>query len=138
MAKLLEDTCDPKSMSTAALAFMGDAVYSLMVRERLCCSGQAKVDALHKRAVQLVRCDAQSEAMNRVLDMLTEEERAVYMRGRNTHQAHVPKNAQPADYRSATGLEALMGYVYLSGQAERLRWLFDQMTAVEEQEEIHN
>ncbi|MBE6753597.1 MAG: ribonuclease III [Ruminococcaceae bacterium] len=138
MAIILEDNCDVKSMSTAALAFMGDAVYSLMVRERLCCSGRAKADTLHKRAVEMVRCDAQSGAMHRVLDVLTEEEMAVYMRGRNTHQAHVPKNAQPADYRCATGLEALMGYVYLSGNVERLRWLFEQMIADGGEEEVHN
>lgn len=129
MAILLRDGCDPKTMSTAELAFMGDAVYSLLVRERLCCSGRFKADTLHKRAVELVCCSAQSEAMTRVLDSLTEAERAVYMRGRNTHTSHVPKNSSPADYRSATGLEALMGYVYLSGDAERLEQLFESMTA---------
>lgn len=132
MAKILDESCDPKAMSTAALAFMGDAVYSLLVRERLCCSGKCKADVLHKSAVELVRCEAQAEAINRVLEQLTEAERAVYMRGRNTHAAHVPKNSDPASYRSATGVEALMGYVYLSGDIERLKWLFDTMTAQED------
>ena len=125
MGRLLTDGCDPKELSTAALAFIGDGVYSLLVRERLSCSGHWNADTLHKRAVETVRCDAQSAAAARVLDNLTETERAVYMRGRNTHTSHIPKSAAVSDYRSATGLEALMGYVYLTGDEQRLRELFD-------------
>ncbi|MBQ4313185.1 MAG: ribonuclease III [Clostridia bacterium] len=111
-------------MSTAALAFIGDAVYSLLVREQLCCSGRWKADVLHKRAVEMVRCKAQADAMERVMDILSDEEKAVFMRGRNSHTAHIPKHAAVADYRAATGMEALMGYLYLSGRIERVRELY--------------
>lgn len=132
MGKLLNDNGSPKEQSTAALAFVGDAVYSLMVRESLCCAHRYPADTLHKRAVELVRCAAQAEAAANVLDVLTDEERAVYMRGRNAHSSHIPKNASVADYRSATGLEALFGYIYLSGDTQRLRELFELLTAHEE------
>jgi len=131
MGKLLADNGAPKEQSTAALAFIGDAVYSLMVRERLCCGHRYPADTLHKRAVEMVRCAAQAEAIAGVLDTLTDEERAVYMRGRNAHSSHIPKGASVADYRSATGLETLFGYVYLSGNIERLRELFDMLAGSE-------
>ena len=128
MGKLLNDNGAPKEQSTAALAFIGDAVYSLMVRERLCCGHRYPADTLHKRAVEMVRCSSQAGAIAGVLDTLTDEERAVYMRGRNAHNSHVPKGASVADYRSATGLETLFGYIYLSGNVERLRELFEMLT----------
>lgn len=127
MERLLGAGCPPREMSTAALAFVGDAVYSLMVREYLSTHSRVGADELHKRAVSLVRCAAQSEAVRRVLDVLTEEEAAVYNRGRNAHSSHVPKNAAVADYRAATGVEALFGYIYLCGRTERLRELFALM-----------
>ncbi len=127
MERILADACNPKELSTAALAFVGDAVYSLLVRERLCCTSRSGADVLHKRAVEQVRCAAQSEAIKRVQDMLTEEEQAVFNRGRNAHSSHVPKNAAVADYRAATGVETLFGYIYMSGRMERLRELFDAM-----------
>ncbi len=129
MDRILGDSCNPRELSTAALAFVGDAVYSLMVRERLVCSSRSGADVLHKRAVEQVRCKAQSEAIKRVLDMLTEEEQAVFSRGRNAHSSHVPKNAAVADYRAATGVETLFGYIYMCGRMERLRELFDAMQA---------
>jgi len=127
MERILADTCNPKELSTAALAFVGDAVYSLLVRERLCCTSRSGADVLHKRAVQQVRCAAQSEAIRRVQDMLTEEEQSVFNRGRNAHSSHVPKNAAVADYRAATGVETLFGYIYMSGRMDRLRELFNAM-----------
>jgi len=127
MDRILADHCNPRELSTAALAFVGDAVYSLMVRERLCCTSRSGADVLHKRAVQQVRCAAQSEAIRKVQSMLTEEEQAVFNRGRNAHSSHVPKNAAVADYRAATGVETLFGYIYMSGKTERLRELFDAM-----------
>ena len=124
MDRLINESCDPKQMSTAALAFAGDAVYSLLVREKLCCSNISKADKLHKTSVEMVRCQYQAAAMERLMPVLTEAEKAVYMRGRNAHTSHVPKNSEVADYRAATGFEALMGYVYLCGNIERLRELF--------------
>ena len=134
MDRLLAENCNPRELSTAALAFVGDAVYSLMVREHLCATCRSGADVLHKRAVGLVRCAAQSEAIRRVLDLLTEEEQAVFNRGRNAHSSHVPKNAAVADYRAATGVEALFGYIYMSGRTERLRELFAAMQETSVQE----
>ena len=130
MDRILADSCNPRELSTASLAFVGDAVYSLMVREHLCCTCRSGADVLHKRAVEQVRCAAQSEAIKRVLDMLTEEEHAVFNRGRNAHTSHVPKNAAVADYRAATGVETLFGYIYMSGRMDRLRELFAAMNDI--------
>jgi len=134
MDRILNDACNPRELSTAALAFVGDAVYSLMVREQLVCTSRSGADVLHKRAVGQVRCAAQSEAIKRVLDMLTEEEHAVFNRGRNAHSSHVPKNAAVSDYRAATGVEALFGYIYMCGRIERLRELFAAMQTTDNQE----
>lgn len=130
MERILDDKCNPREMSTAALAFIGDAVYGLMVRERICCAGRHPVGAMHSKAVKAVRCEGQSLAMESLLPLLSDDERAVFMRGRNTHTAHVPKNSEVADYRCATGLEALFGYIYLCGNIERLRELFAYVEVV--------
>lgn len=135
MDRILGEACNPRELSTAALAFVGDAVYSLMVREHLVSTCRFGADVLHKRAVEQVRCAAQSEAIRRVLDMLTEEEHAVYNRGRNAHSSHVPKHAAVSDYRAATGVEVLFGYIYMSGRIERLRELFSAMNAPQENAE---
>lgn len=128
MERLLDESCDPRRMGTAALAFMGDAVYSMLVREHLCCRSICKAGKLHSEAVAMVCCESQAAHMLRIMDMLTDEERAVYMRGRNTHTSHVPKNSGVGDYRSATGLEALFGFLYLDGQLARMRELFERLT----------
>lgn len=131
MDRLLSENCNPRELSTAALAFVGDAVYSLMVREQLVCTCRSGADVLHKRAVEQVRCKAQSEGIRRVMEMLTEEEQAVFNRGRNAHTSHVPKNAAVADYRAATGVETLFGYIYMCGRIDRLRELFAAMQGSE-------
>lgn len=126
MEKLLDGSAPPlNEMSPLTLAFLGDGVYELFVREYLVDKGSRPVKKLHSRAVELVRCEAQSKALTENLwEMLTEEERAVTLRGRNAHVGHVPKNAQVADYHGATALETLFGYLYLKGETERLRELF--------------
>jgi ribonuclease-3 family protein len=116
---------ETKQKSTAALAFVGDAVYGLMVREKLCLESRMPAAKLHKASVDLVRCEGQARALGVIEPHLTGDERDIFMRGRNQNSDHVPKNAQVADYRAATGLEALFGYLYLSGQNQRIRQLFD-------------
>ena len=123
MERFLQQPCDPRQASPLTLAFVGDAVFELFVRERLVCQGNCSVNKLHKRAVEQVCCQAQAQAAQRLLPLLTQEEEA-YRRGRNAHVSHVPKNASPADYHAATALEALFGYVYLKGDLERLRLFF--------------
>ena len=110
---------DPKRMSAATLAFLGDAVYELLVRRRLAVT-TIPANTLHQMAIRMVRAEAQSRAYALLEGVLTEEELAVMKRGRNSHPAHTAKNASVADYRRATGVETLFGYLYLSGRTERI------------------
>ncbi len=138
LKRLFGADCNPKQLSPLTLAFVGDGVFELFVREKLVCQGNCPVNALHKRSVEQVCCGAQAVAAKKLLPLLTEEEAAVYNRGRNAHVGHVPKNAKVADYHAATAFEALFGYVYLSGDLERLRMLFQiACEALEGADETH-
>lgn len=108
-----------------SLAFLGDAVFELMVREYLCRNGNMPAHVLHVKAVRMVCCAAQAKSASLITPLLTEDELAIFKRGRNAHSSTVPKNAKPADYRAATGLETLFGYLYLKGEHERIQTLFD-------------
>ncbi len=124
MERFYNAHCDPDSLSPLTLAFVGDSVYGLFVREQLVCEANRSVKALHRESVKSVCCQAQSACMEKLLPVLTEQEQAVYRRGRNAHTSHTPKNASPADYHAATGFEALFGYLYLKGEIGRLKELF--------------
>lgn len=100
------------------LAYLGDSLYDLYVREHLIARG-GKVRALHREAITLVCAHAQSEALARIADALTDEERDVVRRARNTRQSP-PKNADAAEYHRATALEALVGWLYVTGQRDRM------------------
>ncbi len=119
MERLYPAEMDIHTASPLALAFVGDGVYSLMVRERLLAQANRPVNDLHRLAVAAVRAEAQAAAVARLLPLLTEEETAVFKRGRNAHTAR-----SGADYHNATGLEALFGWLYLSGRLDRMRKLF--------------
>ena len=119
MDRLYPEQVDVRTLSPLTLAFVGDGVYSLLVREWLGSAANRPNGALHNMAVHRVRAEAQAAAMQRLLPILTEEEEAVYKRGRNAHTARSGN-----DYHKATGLEALFGYVYLTGRIDRLRELF--------------
>ena len=108
------------------LAFVGDAVFSLMVRRYLTQDVSKPAGKLHKESIQYVNAAFQAEAARAILPLLNENEEAVFKRGRNAHSAHSPKNQSSADYRYATGLEALFGYLYLCGENERAAQLFDE------------
>lgn len=123
LERLFNQDCDPKQLSPLTLAFVGDCVFELFVRERLVCQANCPVQQLHTKSVAQVRCDAQAKSMEKLMDCLTEEEISVYKRGRNA-KTSVPKNASSADYHAATGFEAMFGYLYLKGEIERLRQLF--------------
>lgn len=112
-------------MNGASLAYLGDAVIELKVREMLLSRDVGDVGKMNRIADTLVRATYQSQAMDRLLPLLTEEETAVYKRGRNTHSHTVPKSAKVSDYRKATGMEALFGFLHLEGRTERLGQLFD-------------
>ena len=110
---------DVRTLSPLALAFDGDGVYEMMVRERLVCQANRPPKDLHREAVKLVRAEAQSAAAEALLPLLTEKEAAVFKRGRNAHTA---RNSE--DYHRATGLETLFGYLYLNGEIARVQQLF--------------
>ena len=113
------------------LAYIGDGVWELLVRSRLIYQGRS-ARHVHKDAVACVNAHAQSEAFRRIEPMLTEVEADIARRGRNAHAHHAaPKNQDAADYRAATALEALIGYLYLTGQEERLLTLFKYSQEVE-------
>ena len=113
-----------RMLNPLQLAYIGDGVWELLVRSRLIYMGRS-ASHVHKDAVACVNAHAQSEAFRRIEPLLTEAEADVARRGRNAHAHHAaPKNQDAADYRAATALEALIGYLYLIGQEERLITLF--------------
>ena len=115
----LEDR-DLRTYSPLTLAYIGDGVYELVIRTILVKKGNCPVNQLHKRASNLVKAGTQSHMMEILEPLLTEEEKSVYRRGRNAHSATMAKHATMADYRRATGFEALMGYLYLKEDFSRI------------------
>lgn len=111
---------DIRSFSPLTLAYIGDAVYEVVIRTIIVEKGNAPVSKLHHKASSLVKAIAQKEAMEKIMPFLNEEEEAVYKRGRNAKSYTSAKNASVIDYRIATGFEALMGYLYLTGKNERM------------------
>ena len=115
---------DIRLYSPQALAFLGDAVYEILVRERIVHRANMPVNKLHLQAVEQVRASYQSKAYAVVEPVLTEEELAALRRGRNISSIKPPKNGTMQDYRRATGLECLFGYLYLKGEIQRINELF--------------
>ena len=111
--------------SPLTLAFLGDAVYEQLVRERLVLTANMPVKKLHNEAVARVRASYQSRAVDEILPFLDEDEEAVFNRGRNATGNTVPKSSDPVEYRRATGLETLFGYLKLTENYERMVELFD-------------
>ena len=111
---------DIRSFSPLTLAYIGDAVYDLVVRTIVVERGNRAANVLHKTTVKYVNAAAQAAIIQAVLDVMTEEELAVYMRGRNAKSNTMAKNASVEDYRKATGMEALIGYLYLSNRFHRV------------------
>ena len=120
-----ERNIKPNELSPLTLAFIGDTVFDLLVREELVCRANRPAGELHTLAVEKVRASAQAEFVKALMPVLDDEETAVYKRGRNAKPGHIPKNADPGDYHSATGFEALIGYLYLCGRLDRIKELYD-------------
>ena len=114
-----------RAISVLGLAHVGDAVFELMVRTWLCTQGASTAKRLHGGTVAFVSAKAQAEASVRILPGLSEEEFSVFKRGRNAHANSVPRGSTYEEYHIATGIEALFGYLYLSGKTERLNELFE-------------
>ena len=111
---------DPASYSPLVLAYLGDAVYELAIRTLVVNEGNRQVNKMHKESASLVKAGTQMEFLLAIEDELTEEEKSVYRRGRNAKSVTMAKHATMIDYRMATGFEALMGYLYLTEQFDRL------------------
>lgn len=119
---------DPKQLSPLTLAYVGDGVYELFVREYIVSKGNCPVKKLHSRAVEFVRCEFQAKVLSEVLmPLFTQEEMDICLRGRNAHVSHVPKNSSVADYHGATAFECVFGYLYLSGRLDRLQMFFEKI-----------
>ena len=115
------------AMSPLALAHVGDAVFDLLVRTKLCTEGKLTAGDLHRETVRHVSAVSQAAAAKKLMDLLTEQESRVFRRGRNAHSHPAPKGASPMEYHAATGLEALFGWLYLRGDRERIEELFARL-----------
>lgn len=115
---------DPWLLNGLTLAYIGDAVFELMARTHALETGSRRADKLHNRVVSLVNAVSQAGMARGIVSRLDEREEAIYKRGRNTSLANIPRHASQAEYRRATGLEAVFGYLYLSGSHERMKELF--------------
>ena len=113
-----------KQMNPVVLAFIGDAAYTLFVRERLARSSRYKTGELDRRTSQIVSAHGQSLELERMMPLLTQEEEAVFRRGRNAKKPTKSKNATVGEYVRSTGFEALLGFLYLTGQTDRIEELF--------------
>ena len=115
------------AISNLGLAHMGDCVFEILCRGWLCAQGSKTVDRLHADTIRMVRASSQARFADKLLPLLTEEELAYYRRGKNAHPHAVPKSATPQEYAKATGLEALLGALYLQGRTDRINRLFQQV-----------
>lgn len=118
---------EAKQINPINLAFLGDAVYSLWVRERLVRSGVGKASDFQRAAAKVVSAQGQSAFLEKVLPLLTVEEEEIYRRGRNAKKATKSKHATAAEYNRSTGFEAVLGYLYLTGERVRIERLLSQM-----------
>lgn len=117
---------NPDLLNPSVLAFVGDGVYTLLVREKLAGVNRRSGD-LHALSVEFVNASAQAKAFNIISEDLTEHELSVFKRGRNFHTHNTPKNSTKEEYHAATGLETLFGYLHLCGNATRITELFDKI-----------
>ena len=116
-----------RAISSIGLAHMGDAVFDILVRTWLCAHGKATGKGLHQATIRLVCAESQSQKAQKILPLLSEEELAVFKRGRNAQVHSIPAHASRAQYGEATALEALLGWLYLRGRKERINELFCKM-----------
>jgi ribonuclease-3 family protein len=130
--RFVDKDINPKQLSPLNLAFIGDCIYEILVRETLVASANRPVNDLHKESVKYVSAKAQTRAYDKIKDILTEEETAVFKRGRNAKVGHNPKSATQGEYHTATGMESLFGFLYLTEQLDRIKELF----AIIEKDEI--
>jgi len=120
------DIQDVRMLSPLVWAYIGDSVYEIFIRNNLINNSNAKPHKLHIETVKFVKAKAQVQTLNKIYDDLTDEEKDIVRRGRNVQNHHVPKNVDVAEYAYATAFEALLGFLYLSKQDERLKELLNK------------
>ncbi len=125
--RFIDKEVNAKQLSPLNLAFIGDCIYEILVREMLVTNANRPVNDLHKESVKFVSAKAQTEAFEKIQGILTDEETAIYKRGRNAKVGHSPKSATEGEYHCATGVEALFGYLYLTEQTDRIKELFSKI-----------
>lgn len=135
LLEIKEKKISGNALNGLSLAFIGDAVYEIMVREHLLEHGSLQVGKLHKMAVEMVRASFQADVFDFLEPILTEEENSILHRGRNATATHIPKGANAIEYRKATGVEALFGWLYLEQKTERIRELFEMILEHSKKEE---
>ncbi len=123
-------TKQARELNPLVLAYVGDGVHTLYVRLQELGKTTGKADKLHKAVTARVKAEAQAKSMQAIMDKLTEEESDIYHRARNAHSHSMAKNATVIDYRMATGFEAVIGYLYLTGQRDRLEYLLTQPSQI--------
>jgi len=121
---------DPSQLPALTLAYIGDAIYELYVRKSLLDQGEIKVQGLHKEAIKRVNASTQARLLESLEGVLSETELAVARRGRNAKSGQIPKNAEVIEYRKSTGLEALMGYLFLKQDLARIEELLKKVEEV--------
>ncbi len=127
--RFIDKNVNAKQLSPLNLAFIGDCVYEMLVRESLVCDANRPVNDLHRESVKYVSAKAQTAAFEVIKDMLTDEELTIFKRGRNAKVGHSPKSASEGEYHCATGIETLFGYLYLTEQIERIKDLFSAINS---------
>lgn len=122
-----EKKIDGNALNGLSLAFIGDAVYEIMVREHLLEHGSLQVKKLHNMAVEMVRASFQADVFDYLEPLVEEDEKSILHRGRNASATHIPHGANAIEYRKATGVEALFGWLYLEKRNERIKELFEMI-----------
>ncbi|MBR6658272.1 MAG: ribonuclease III [Oscillospiraceae bacterium] len=135
MTEITEKKISGNSLNGLSLAFIGDAVYEILVREHLLEHGSLQVGKLHKMAVEMVRASFQADVFDFLEPIVSEEENGILHRGRNASATHIPKGANAIEYRKATGVEALFGWLYLEQKNERINELFEMVLEHSKKEE---
>lgn len=125
---LHDKNVDVSSLSPLTLAFIGDTVFDLLTRCELVCEANRPVNALHNMASKRVCAAAQADSIKKIMPLLTEEETAVFKRGRNAHVGSKAKNASSSDYHYATGLESLFGWLWLKNETGRIKYLYSEIS----------
>ena len=124
-------TGDIREVSTSVLAYVGDAVFELYVRLHVASRQISKSGMLHKQAIMLVKAQSQANAVRVLMPEMTEDETMIFRRAKNSNPVSMAKNASPSDYKYATGLEAVIGYLYLTDQQERLDYVLQRIILIE-------